>query len=63
MAWKGRAWAGNRHSDKKKFRSNLNRPESQKMSERLLKALRKSELSKPNASVRFPSPAPAFSKT
>jgi hypothetical protein len=30
------------HSDKQKFRSDLNRPESCKMSEWLLKALRKS---------------------
>ena len=30
-----------RHSDKEKFRSDLNRPESCKMSERLLKPLRK----------------------
>jgi hypothetical protein len=28
MAWKGRAWAGNRHSDKEKFHSNLNCPEN-----------------------------------
>jgi hypothetical protein len=31
-----------RHSDKEKFRSDLNRPESCKMSERLLKKSRKS---------------------
>jgi hypothetical protein len=30
------------HSDKEKFRSDLNRPESYEMSERLLKTLRKS---------------------
>jgi len=39
MAWKN---AGNRHSDKEKFRSDLNRPESCEMSEPPLKALRKS---------------------
>jgi len=39
MAWKN---AGNRHSDKEKFRSDLNRPESCEMSESPLKALRKS---------------------
>jgi hypothetical protein len=39
MAWKD---AGNRHSDKEKFRSDLNRPKSCEMSERLLKTLRKS---------------------
>jgi len=33
--------ARNRHSDKEKFRSDLNRPESCKMSERLLKTLQK----------------------
>jgi hypothetical protein len=32
----------NRHSDKEKFRSDLNRPKSCEMSERLLKTLRKS---------------------
>ena len=32
----------NRHSDKEKFHSDLNRPESYEMSERLLKTLRKS---------------------
>ena len=32
---------GNRRSDKEKFGSDLNRPESCKMSERLLKTLRK----------------------
>jgi hypothetical protein len=32
----------NRHSDKEKFRSDLNRPESCEMSERLLKTLRNS---------------------
>jgi hypothetical protein len=42
MAWKGRAWAGNRHSDGEKFCGDLNRPESQEISERLLKTLRKS---------------------
>jgi hypothetical protein len=31
-----------RHSDKEKFRSDLNRPESCEMSERFLKTLRKS---------------------
>ena len=40
MAGKGRGWA-RRYSDKEKFRSDLNRPESCKMSERLLKTLRK----------------------
>ena len=39
MAWKD---AGNRHSDKEKFRSDLNRPESCEVSEPPLKALRKS---------------------
>jgi hypothetical protein len=39
MAWKN---AGNRHSDKEKFRSDLNRPESCEMSEPPSKALRKS---------------------
>jgi hypothetical protein len=39
MAWKS---AGNRHSDKEKFRSDLNHPESCEMSEPPLKALRKS---------------------
>jgi len=34
--------ARNRHSDKEKFRSDLNRPESYEMSERVLKILRKS---------------------
>ena len=34
--------ARNRHSDKEKFPSDLNRPESCEMSERLLKTLRKS---------------------
>ncbi len=34
--------ARNRHSDKEKFPSDLNRPESYEMSERLLKTLRKS---------------------
>src|SRR5216683_7185733 len=34
--------ARNRRSDKEKFRSDLNRPESYEMSERLLKTLRKS---------------------
>jgi hypothetical protein len=34
--------ARNRHSDKEKFCSNLNRPESCEMSERLLETLRKS---------------------
>lgn len=34
--------ARNRHSDKEKFRSDLNRPESSEMSERNLKTLRKS---------------------
>jgi hypothetical protein len=51
-SWWGRAlttgkWlgknAGNRHSDKEKFRSDLNRPKSCEMSERLLKTLQKSE--------------------
>jgi hypothetical protein len=42
--WRGKDedGAGNRHSDNKKFRSDLNRPENCKMSERLLKTLRKS---------------------
>ena len=35
------AQGARRHSDKEKFRSDLNRPESCKMSERLLKTLRK----------------------
>ena len=39
MAWKD---AGNRHSDKEKFCSDLNRPEGCEVSERLLKTLRKS---------------------
>jgi hypothetical protein len=39
MAWKD---AGNRHSDKEKFRSDLNRPESCERSEPLLKTLGKS---------------------
>jgi hypothetical protein len=43
MAWKGRVGACDRHSDKKKFCSDLNRSESCEMSERLLKTLRKSE--------------------
>jgi hypothetical protein len=34
--------ARNRHSDREKFRSDLNRPESYEMSERLLNTLRKS---------------------
>jgi hypothetical protein len=33
---------GRRHSDKEKFRSNLNRPDCWKMSEQALKTLRKS---------------------
>jgi hypothetical protein len=39
MAWKD---ADDRHSDREKFRSDLNRPESCEMSESLLKTLRKS---------------------
>jgi hypothetical protein len=35
------AQGARRHSDKEKFRSDLNRPENCKMSERLLKTLRK----------------------
>jgi len=42
MTWKGRAWAGNRHSDKEKFYSDLNGPKTPKMSEQPLKTLRKS---------------------
>jgi hypothetical protein len=38
MAWND---AGNRHSDKEKFRSDLNRPKGCEMSERFLKTLRK----------------------
>jgi len=41
MARKERAWPRNRYSGKEKFRSDLNRPESCKMLERLLKTLRK----------------------
>jgi hypothetical protein len=37
-----RVWGGDFHSDKEKFCSDLNRPESCEMSERLLKTLRKS---------------------
>ena len=37
MAWKGRAWVGNRYSDKEKFCNDLNGPKTPKMSERPLK--------------------------
>jgi hypothetical protein len=38
MAWND---ASNRHSDKERFRSDLNRPKGREMSERLLKTSRK----------------------
>jgi hypothetical protein len=60
MAWKGRAWVGNRHSGKQKFRNDLNGPKTPKMSERLLKTLQDFPTSKLNTRVRFPSPAPIF---
>src|SRR6266851_7320581 len=59
MAWKGRAWAGNRHSDKEKFCNDLNGPKTPKMSERALKTLQDFPTSKLNTRVRFPSPAPS----
>jgi hypothetical protein len=55
MAWKN---AGNRHSDKKKFRRDLNRPESCEMSEPPLQALQKS--GDFNTRVQFPSPASSW---
>jgi len=45
---------GNRHSDKEKFRGDLNRPESCEMSERLLKTLRNSRDFRADTMVRFP---------
>jgi hypothetical protein len=39
---KNERFCGSRHSDKEKFRSDLNRPKSCEMSERLLKTLRNS---------------------
>jgi len=48
----------NRHSDKEKFRNDLNGPKSCEMSERLLKHCENPETSKLNTRVRFPSPAP-----
>jgi hypothetical protein len=45
---------GNRHSDKEKFRSDLNRPESCEMSGRLLETLRIPEPSKLNTRVSIP---------
>jgi hypothetical protein len=63
MAWKGRARAGNRYSDKEKFCNDLNGPKTSKMSERPLKTLRDFPTSKLNTRVRFPSPAPIVSVT
>jgi hypothetical protein len=54
---------GYRHSDKEKFRRDLNAPKTPKMSEQHLKTLQFFETSKLNTRVRFPSPAPAFQKT
>jgi len=53
MAWKGRAWAGNRHSDKEKFCNDLNEPKTPKMSERPLKKLKDFPNSKLNTSGRY----------
>jgi hypothetical protein len=39
MAWKGRVWAGSRHSDNEKFCNDLNDLKTPKMSERPLKKL------------------------
>jgi len=55
--------SGYRHSDKEKFCNDLNELKTLKMSERPLKTLQDFLTSKLNTRVRFPSPAPAFSKT
>jgi hypothetical protein len=49
------------HSDKGKFRSDLNRPESCAMSERPLKTLEKSGDFQAEYEGSIPSPAPQFS--
>jgi hypothetical protein len=48
---------GNRHSDKEKFRSDLNRPKGFEMSERLLKTLRNFPTSKLNTPRPLPQTA------
>jgi hypothetical protein len=48
MARKGRAWTGNRHSDKEKFCNDLNGPKTPIMSERPLKTLKDFPTSKLN---------------
>jgi len=55
--------SGYRHSDKEKFCNDLNELKTLKVSERPLKTLQDFLTSKLNTRVRFPSPAPAFSKT
>src|ERR1700730_18738873 len=55
--------ARNRHSDNEKFCIDLNGPKTPKMSERPLKTLRYFETTKLNTRVRFPSPAPALTRT
>jgi hypothetical protein len=51
MAWRGQAWAGNRHSDKEKFCNDLNEVKTPKMSERPLKTLKDFPTSKLNTSA------------
>lgn len=53
MPRKGRAWAGNRHSDREKFCNDLNGPKATKMSEWHLKTLQDFPTSKLN--TRFDS--------
>jgi hypothetical protein len=54
MAWKGRAWAGNRHSDKVKFYNDLNGPKTPKMSDWPLKTPKDFPSSKLNTRVSIP---------